>query len=71
MKAPDPRRRPLPGQAESAERPSMKEEFMKSARVGLVLLLALALVSAGCEEGGGFPGGTTGKGAVLGGLLGA
>jgi len=44
---------------------------MKSARVGLVLLLAVALVSAGCEEGGGFPGGTTGKGAVLGGLLGA
>jgi len=51
--------------------PPDKEEHMKSARVAMVLLLSVALVSAGCEEGGGFPGGTTGKGAVLGGLLGA
>jgi outer membrane protein OmpA-like peptidoglycan-associated protein len=44
---------------------------MKSARLAMVLLLSVTLVSAGCEEGQGFPGGTTGKGAVLGGLLGA
>ncbi len=44
---------------------------MKSARVAMVMLLSVTIVSAGCQEGQGFPGGTTGKGAVLGGLLGA
>lgn len=44
---------------------------MKFARVALVLLISVTIVSAGCQEGRSFPGGTTGKGAVLGGLLGA